>query len=382
MNIPLDYPTLRVIWWVLMGVLLIGFAVMDGFDLGIGMLLHRVARTNEERRIVLNTIGPVWEGNQIWFILGGGAIFAAWPEIYAVSFSGFYFAMLIILLALILRPVGFKYRGKIQSATWRAAWDICLFIGGFVPALVFGIAVGNVLQGVPFHYDDMLRAFYTGSFLALFNPFSLLCGLVSVCMLAMHGAIFLTIKTDGVIQARARNYARVFGLLTLVLFAVAGFWLATQVSGYVITSNISFDGVSNPLRKTVEVQAGAWLSNYIHYPQTLVAPVCGFIGAIFAILVVSIRWYRLAWVLSAISITGIITTVGVSMFPFILPSSSDPNMSLLVWDASASHLSLFIMLISTIIFMPIILLYTSWVYYVMRGKVTEEYINQNQKTLY
>ncbi|MHB1948035.1 MAG: cytochrome d ubiquinol oxidase subunit II [Gammaproteobacteria bacterium] len=382
MTIPIDYPTLRVIWWLLLGILLIGFAVMDGFDLGIGILLHRVARTNEERRIVLNTVGPVWEGNQIWFILGGGAIFAAWPEIYAVSFSGFYFAMLLILLALILRPVGFKYRSKIQNTNWRSFWDICLFISGFVPALVFGVAVGNVLQGVTFHYDDTLRSFFTGTFWGLLNPFALLCGLISVCMLAMHGASFLVIKTEGVIQERAINYVRLFGIATIILFAVAGFWLATRIPGYVVTSNILFDAPANPLHKKVATQLGAWLANYSKYPLTLAAPACGFGGAILAIWLAGLRRGKLAWLMSATSVTGIITTVGVSMFPFILPSSTQPDMSLLVWDASASQLTLFLMLIATVIFIPLIIAYTSWVYYVLRGKVTRDYFNQNQNNLY
>ncbi len=148
----IDYETLRVIWWLLIGVLLIGFAVTDGFDLGTGTLLPFVAKTDMERRIVINTIGPIWEGNQVWLIVGGGAIFAAWPPLYAVSFSGFYLAMFIILASLILRPVGFKFRSKRDSDTWRAAWDCALFIGGFVPALIFGVAMGNVLAGrsIPF----------------------------------------------------------------------------------------------------------------------------------------------------------------------------------------------------------------------------------------
>lgn len=382
MNIPIDYATLRVIWWVLLGVLLIGFAVMDGFDLGVGILLHRVARTNDERRVVLNTVGPVWEGNQIWLILGGGAIFAAWPEIYAVSFSGFYFAMLLVLLALILRPAGFKYRSKINNDTWRAIWDFGLFVGGFVPSLVFGVAMGNVLEGVPFHYDDTLRSFYTGTFFGLLNPFAVLCGLVSVCMLAMHGGIFLTIKAEGLIQQRAAGCAKLFGFLTIILFAVAGVWVAKGISGYSITSDLATAATSNPLHKTVVIQAGAWLANYSHYPLTLAAPICGFVAAFFAIILVAAKWFRTAWVMSALSIASIITTVGVSMFPFILPSSTNPEMSLVVWDASSSHLTLFIMLIATIIFMPLILMYTSWVYYVLRGKVTSDYINKNQNSVY
>lgn len=382
MHIPLDYETLRVIWWILLGLLLIGFAVMDGFDLGIGMLLHRVARTDEERRVVLNTIGPVWEGNQIWLILGAGAIFAAWPAIYAVSFSGFYFAMLLVLLALILRPVGFKYRSKLNNPTWRSIWDAGLFISGFVPALLFGVAVGNVLQGVPFYFDETLRSFYTGSLLELLNPFALLCGFVSVFMLIMHGGTFLTIKTHGVIQERARHYTRLFAIFTIVLFAIAGAFIIYQVSGYTLASYIAFDGPSNPLHKQVASQTGSWITNYYQYPWLLLAPFAGFIGAAITILFASLRLSRLSWLASAISITGIIGTVGVSMFPFILPSSSHPEMSLLVWDASSSQLTLFIMLIATAVFLPIIILYTSWVYYILRGKVTNDYVQQNQRNIY
>lgn len=191
---PLDYETLRIIWWLLIGILLIGFAIMDGFDLGVAMWLPWLGRTDIERRILINSIGPTWEGNQVWFILGGGAIFAAWPTLYALSFSGFYMAMLVVLLALILRPVGFKYRSKLDNPTWRAFWDWALFIGGFVPALIFGVAVGNVIQGVPFYFDESLRVFYTGSFFELLNPFALGCGLLSVLMLAMHGVFFYSSK--------------------------------------------------------------------------------------------------------------------------------------------------------------------------------------------
>lgn len=380
--IPLDYPTLRIIWWMLLGTLLIGFAVTDGFDLGIGMLLHRVARNNNERRIVLNSIGPIWEGNQIWLILGAGAIFAAWPEIYAVSFSGFYFAMLLVLFALILRPVGFKYRSKIQSDKWREFWDICIFIAGFVPALVFGIAVGNVLQGVPFHFDDTLRSFYTGSLLQLFNPFALLCGILSVVMLAMHGAVFLTIKTDGEIQKRAGNYARLCALLSIILFVIAGYWIKTHIVGYILPNGMAHDLPSNPLHKVVNLQVGAWIQNYYIEPRLLLAPEFGVLGAVFAMLFVTLNFPKIAWLASASSIAGMIATVGISMFPFILPSSSNPNMSLTVWDASSSHYTLFIMLVATVIFLPIILLYTSWVYYVLRGKVSQDYVNQNSQQLY
>ena len=239
----IDYDVLRVIWWLLLGVLLIGFAVTDGFDLGVGTLLPIVARTDLERRIVINTVGPVWEGNQVWLVLGGGAIFAAWPHIYAMSFAGFYLAMFAVLCALILRPVGFKYRSKRESATWRSSWDWALFLGGLVPALIFGVALGNVLQGVPFRFTPDMRMVYEGSFLGLLNPFALLCGLVSVAMLVMHGGAWLTLKTEGAIAARARRCASVAGVATLVLYGVAGVLLWGWVQGYQL--------ISTPDRKSV-----------------------------------------------------------------------------------------------------------------------------------
>ncbi len=366
----LSYETLRIIWWVLLGFLLTGFAVMDGFDLGVGMLLPFVGKTDIERRVVINTIGPVWEGNQVWIILGAGAIFAAWPYIYAVAFSGLYLAMLILLLGFILRPVGFKYRSKIQHPTWRSTGDWMLFLGGFIPALVFGVALGNVLQGLPFHFDETLRSFYTGSFFALFNPFALLCGLVSVCMLATHGGLYLAAKTTGVIQERARRYSQKTALLTIILFAVAGFWISYGISGYVLAKPMIHDAASNPLHKSVITQIGAWTHNYKRYPWMMIAPILGFLGAIGVMLFGSRGNSKFAFTLSGLSIIGIVTTVGFSLFPFLFPSSTNPSQSLMVWDASSSQLTLLVMLIAAIIFMPIILGYTAWVYRVMRGKVT------------
>ncbi|MFC7780170.1 cytochrome d ubiquinol oxidase subunit II [Legionella taurinensis] len=377
---PLDYETLRVIWWMLLGVLLIGFAVMDGFDLGVAMWLPWLAKTDMERRVLINSIAPTWEGNQVWFILGGGAIFAAWPALYALSFSGFYLAMLLVLLALILRPVGFKYRSKLSSPVWRNTWDKALFIGGAVPALIFGVAVGNVLQGVPFHYDESLRPFYTGSFLALLNPFALLCGLLSVSMLAMHGAFFLNVKTTSLLQERARKAARATALLTVVLFVAGGIALYSGIDGYVLTSPVVHDGPSNPFYKTVIKAPAAWFANYSNYPVLVAVPLLGIAGAIMAFVLASRR--VAAFVFSALSLVGIIATVGISMFPFILPSITNPAQSLTVWDSSSSHLTLFIMLVATVVFMPVILLYTAWVYRVLRGKVTEETVIQNRETAY
>ncbi|MCC2613034.1 cytochrome d ubiquinol oxidase subunit II [Neorhizobium petrolearium] len=371
----IDYETLRIIWWLLLGVLLIGFAVMDGFDLGTASLLPFVARTDVERRVVINAVGPVWEGNQVWLILGGGAIFAAWPPLYAVSFSGFYLAMFAILFALILRPVGFKYRSKRESAAWRSAWDWALFIGGFVPALVMGVAVGNVLQGVPFHFDGDFRIYYEGTTLfELLNPFGLLCGLLSVAMLLMHGAAWLVLKSEGPVAERARGYGSIAAMATIALFAIGGLWLWLGIDGYRITSEIVTTGPSNPLGKTAEQAPGVWFENYAAHGWMMIAPALGFLGAAGGLVFMRGRREILTILSTAVSILGIISTVGLSMFPFILPSSVDPRSSLTVWDASSSHLTLFIMLVVTVIFVPIIVAYTAWVYRVLWGKVDEKEI--------
>ena len=374
----LDYTTLRVIWWLLLGVLLVGFAVMDGFDLGVGTLLPFVARTDEERRLVINTVGPVWEGNQVWLILGGGAIFAAWPPLYAVSFSGFYLAMFLILFALILRPVGFKYRGKLPSQRWRNNWDWALFIGGFIPALIMGVAVGNVLLGVPYHFDDSQRVWYTGTFFGLLTPFALLAGLLSVAMLVSHGAAMLVLKTDGPVADRSARFGSIAALLSFVLFAVAGAWVAFGLPGYAVTSQVVTDGASNPLLKTAELTAaGGWLHNYSTMPATVLAPAVGLLGALASFVLLRKRRGGLAFIASGLSIAGIIFTVGFAIFPFLLPSSSQPGSSLTLWDASSSHLTLWIMLLATVIFLPIIIGYTTWVYRVLKGKTTLTEMGEN-----
>jgi len=367
----ISYEVLRVIWWLLLGIVLIGFAIMDGFDLGTATLLPFVSKNDMERRIVINTIGPVWEGNQVWLILGGGAIFAAWPTLYAVSFSGFYLAMFAILFALILRPVGFKYRSKIESPLWRMLWDWALFIGGAVPALIFGVAVGNVLQGVPFRLTDEMQIIYEGSFFGLLNPYALLCGLLSVVMLVMQGAVWLVLKTSGLIAERARTYGIYAGYVTCGLFVLNGLIIWLMGSGYSITSPVITDGPSDPLLKTVSQDSITWFSNYAAYPWMLLAPLLGIAGSVSTVFLLQKNREGIGFVTSSLSLLGIIATVGLSMFPMILPSSLQPEASLTVWDSSSSHMTLFIMLIVTVIFVPIVLAYTAWVFKVLWGKVDE-----------
>jgi len=378
----MDYETLKLVWWLLIGVLLVGFAIMDGHDMGMGVLLPFVGRNDLERRAVINTVAPHWDGNQVWFITAGGAIFAAWPLVYATAFSGFYWAMMAALWALFFRPVGFDYRSKIQNPTWRSTWDWGLFIGGAVPPIIFGVAFGNLLQGVPFHFDDILMSTYTGSFWQLLNPFALLAGVVSLGMITFQGANYLMMRTEGDIYRRTRTASLIFGALTFLTFALAGWWVATGINGYVITSALDPNGLPDPLAKTVETAAGAWMTNYHTYAWAKWVPIAAFVALAAGILFARLDKAGLAFWSSSAACAGIIGTAGVSMFPFIMPSSTDPRSSLTVYDAVSSHLTLGLMLGATVIFMPLIIFYTSWAYKVMWGKVTTEFIAANDKSAY
>jgi cytochrome bd ubiquinol oxidase subunit II len=379
---PIDYGTLRLVWWVLLGVLLIGFAVLDGFDLGTAILHPFVARTDSERRVSLNAVGPVWEGNQVWFILGGGAAFAAWPPLYAASFSGFYLAMFLVLAGLILRPVAITFRSKVTAKTWRQGWDRLFFLSGLVPALIFGVAFGNLFTGVPFHFDNALRLTYAGGLLGLLNPFALLCGLVSVAMLTLQGASWLALKVEGDVAARSRKFGLWAALALLLLFSLAGLWLAYGLDGYVLQSAADPAGPSNPTLKSVGREAGAWLDNYYRENWTLAAPGLAYLGALVAIIGLGFRITLLAFIASSLSVAGVVATAGLSLFPFLFPSSSDPGHSLTVWDSSSSQMTLFIMLIAVVFFLPIILAYTSWVFAILRGTVGEGAIEKETDSFY
>jgi cytochrome d ubiquinol oxidase subunit II len=377
----LDYETLKLIWWLLVGVLLVGFAVMDGHDMGMGALLPFVAKTDSERRVLINSVAPHWDGNQVWFITAGGAIFAAWPIVYATAFSGLYFALMAVLWAMFFRPVGFDYRSKVADPRWRTAWDWGLFVGSAVPALLFGVAFGNVLLGVPFNYDDNMRSFYTGTFWALLNPFALLAGLLSLSMIAFHGANYLIVRTEGVIQQRASRAALISGVLMVALFAVCGVMIA-GMQGYTLVSGPEAGAMQSPVGKMVEMQSGAWLANFNTVPLLWIFPALGFIGALVGMAFAAKLKGVLAFVSSSVAILGVIFTAGVAMFPFVLPSSSVPSHSLTAWDCVSSERTLGIMLWVALIMVPIVIAYTGWAYRIMRGKITIAHIEANDHSVY
>ena len=372
----LDYETLRIIWWLLLGVVLAGFAVTDGFDLGAVAFVRTLGRNDEERRALIETFEPFWEGNQVWLVLGGGATFAAWPLLYAASFSGFYFAMLAVLLALIARPVGLSVRNKMDDPRWRAIWDGLLIFSGVVPSLLFGVALGNLFLGVPLRFDVTLRMTYEGGLVGLLRPFALLCGLVSLAMILMHGLAWLQMKAHDELAARAARWLTPFAVGYAALYGLAGLWLATGLPGYRLDSPAAIDVPSNPLGKTVSI-GGTWFTNGPLGTWAIVLGVVAIVAALACALLARRGHEKLAFCASSGAVKLTVLSVGFALFPFLMPSSVDPKSSLTVWDASSSHHTLGLMLVATAIFLPLILLYTGWVYRVMRGRVSFEHVKQS-----
>lgn len=378
----MDYEFLRFIWWLLVGVLLIGFAITDGFDMGVGALLKVVGKDDMDRRVMINAVAPHWDGNQVWLITAGGALFAAWPPVYATAFSGFYLAMMLTLAALFMRPIGFDYRSKLENPAWRSNWDWALTFGSAVPPIIFGVAFGNLLQGVPFHFDELLRIKYTGSFFALLNPFALLVGVLSLLMFVSQGAAYLQMKTEGGLQKRSQTVGFIAGLGAAALFVLAGVWLNAGIDGYVVTSALDGNAINNAVSKTVEVRSGAWLQNFADYPLLWLAPVSGVAAFALSGLLSKAGKGALAFLLTSLGQAGVILTCGIAMFPFVMPSSSMPNHSLTMWDATSSELTLKIMFFVACVFVPIVLGYTIWSYIKMFGRINAQHISNNTHSLY
>ena len=375
-----DYETLKLIWWGLVGLLLIGFALTDGFDMGVGALLPVIGSTNTERRIMINTIGPHWEGNQVWFVTAGGALFAAWPMVYASAFSGMYAALIIVLLALFMRPVGFDYRAKKDSERWRRNWDRALFAGSVIPPVIFGVAFGNLFIGLPFEFDEFLRPDFKAGLLGLLTWFPLLAGLLRLSMLVMHGGVWLGLKTSDELRAKAVRSTLFAAVSTTLLFGICGIWIFSGMKGFVIETLP--DPYNDPLGKLVAVQEGAWLNNFIKWPLLWLFPLAGMLMPLMTAFLAKAKLDGLAFATSCVAITSIILTAAVALFPFVLPSSLNPNHSLTLWDATSSALTLNIMLMVACVFVPLVLSYTLWSYYKMWGRLDEAHINDNSHSLY
>ncbi|GAM61672.1 cytochrome d ubiquinol oxidase subunit II [Vibrio ishigakensis] len=289
--------------------------------------------------------------------------------------------MILTLAALWLRPLGLDYRSKIEDPKWRSAWDVCIGISGFVPPIIFGVAFGNLLQGVPFDLNEFMMPTYHGSFFGLLNPFALLCGLVSLSMIVMQGATWLQMKTTDDIHVRARAVAQWMGLATVVLFVIGGIWIQ-NIDGFVITSDLDLAAASNPLNKEVATVAGAWMNNFAEYPAMWLAPALGVLMPILAVMMSRAERCGFAFLFSSLGNAGIIFTAGLAMFPFVMPSSLNPDVSLTMWDSTSSELTLNLMTAVAFVMVPVILGYTTWCYYKMFGRLDNQFIEDNKNSLY
>jgi len=330
---------LNTLWFILIVILFIGYFILEGFDFGVGILLPLLGKDDRERRIIINTIGPVWDGNEVWLITAGGAIFAAFPNWYATMFSGFYLALVLMLFALIVRGVAFEFRSKDRYPKWRSFWDWMIFIGSFVPALLWGVALGNILRGVPIDQNMI----YVGTFFTLLNPYALLGGLTTLAVFTLQGAIFLGLKTTDEIMDRAVSATRKVGPAATVLvflFVAATYFLTDAFT------RLGIDPGIIPLGAGMALLAAGW---FVHQG-------------------------RLGWAFIFNSVTILLSTLTIfmSLYPRVMVSSLNPDWSLTIYNASSSPYTLTVMTIVALIFVPIVLAYQGWTYWVFRERIGKE----------
>lgn len=332
---------IQTIWFFLWGLLWAVYFMLDGFDLGMGTLMPFLAKNDTEKRTILNVAGPVWDGNEVWLISAGGVTFAAFPAVYATMFSGLYTALMLLLFALILRGVSAEFRSKLEGPGWRSIWDFCYFIGSFLPALLFGVAFANIFKGIPIDQNGVFQ----GSILTLLNPYGLLGGVMFVLMFCIHGALWLAVRTSGSMQAKASNTARkLWPLFVLVVVA----FLVYSLAGTTL------------------------FANYLKYPVLFLLLLVAVLGLVAMRLFIGAGKAVQAWISSAVTILGVTFFGLVGIFPALLPSSLKESYSLTAYNASSSPLTLDIMLVVAIIFVPIVIIYQAWVYKHFSHTITDE----------
>jgi cytochrome d ubiquinol oxidase subunit II len=332
---------LQAVWFLLIGVLLAGYAVLDGMDLG-AAFWHLFAKKERDRRLIINAVGPVWDGNEVWLLTGGGALFAAFPPVYAAVFSGMYPALMLLLLSLICRAVAVEFRGKVDSARWKAVWDFCFALGSAVAALLLGVALGNMMRGIPL--DP--AGYYTGTFFDLLNPFSIAVGLTGLAMFAVHGAVFIALKADGELSARASGWARKASVAYIALYVAASAWS--------LASNAHLRG------------------NYYQYPFLWIFPMGALASMARTPMLLGKGRVRDALLSSSASILFNFATIGAGLFPRLVPAINDLNMSLTAANASSSEKTLGVMLAVALIGMPLVIVYTVFAYRTFKGKTNPD----------
>jgi cytochrome d ubiquinol oxidase subunit II len=329
---------LNTLWFFLIGILFIGFFVLEGFDYGVGILLPFLGKDDDERRTIINTIGPVWDGNEVWVIAAGAAMFGAFPHWYATLFSGFYLALVLLLLALILRGVAFEFRSKNAGSDWRNFWDWAIFFGSFIPALLWGVAFGNILRGVPIN----AQMNYTGDFFGLLNSYALIAGLFALALMTLHGAVYLTLKTEDDILTRARNAATKLWYLAFVLYIVA-----------LIATVVSTDILTRPMMPIVVALGGGFV----------------LLAAFWCLRIKREGW---AFAMTTATIVATLFTFVLTLYPRVMISTLKPEWSLTIYTASSTPYTLSVMSVVALIFIPLVILYQGWTYWVFRQRVSKK----------
>lgn len=370
----LDYAFLKIFWWVLIGLVLIIYATTAGYDSGITIIMPFLKK-EKDRQVVINTSAPVWDGNMTWIVFAGGGLFVIWPVVYATAFSGFYAAMLCILWTTFFRPTGFDYRSKINSHAWRRFWDFGLFISGAFPVWIFGVILGNCFLGFPFHFDSFtFRDTYAGGFNGLMTGFGILAGFVSLLMIIMHGAAYMQRRTEGHLRELGHKLFYFFAIWTLITFSIAGFMVAFSINGYTLISSPP-NATLYPMNNVVSRGVGVWIDSYVNYPWKYYAPVIAYLSLFCSLWTNYLRWVVSTFWLSAVAVGGIITTAGATLFPFIMPSSTNPDQSLTVWNSTSSQYALDIMFYIGIALLVVIFCYKLFAFHTIWSKkqtVTEQ----------
>ena len=379
----LDYDILRVIWFILLVVLFVGFIVTDGFDMGVGIVLLYLGKTDLERRVLINTISPHWEGNQVWLVTSIGAMFAAFPLLYGTIFNGLYVIFLLVFIALFLRPMAFDYRSKLTSKKWKCYWDRALFVGSIVPIFFIGLILGNVFHGLSFSFNEMMQVQYDDNLWQYIKLNGILFGFFAIGVVVMHGCCWLQLKTVDNLYEQSRYIVMRVAVVNAILFMVIGCYLYFCVEGFTI-EQFSRAHYFDPLHKLIvqNTDKGAWFVNYLQNPLLFLVPCFALLCLFFVIFCSYQHWHAMAFLSSALFILCACATAAISLFPFLLPSVSHPSYSLLVWDSTSSQLNLQILLVVVFLFLPIVLAYTIWSYIKMSGRLDITFIEKNSKSLY
>jgi cytochrome bd ubiquinol oxidase subunit II len=364
-----DYITLKIIWWLIFGVIVVAFFVTAGMDIGVNFLLPIVGKSDYDRRLIINSTGPTWEGNQVWLILFVAGLLAIWPTLYATLLYSMYFLCLILVFTLILRPPGIDYRNKINSHTWRITWDICLFIGAIAVALAIAILVAYLFTGLPYYFDNDMRPIYQGSFYKLISPLSLLCFIVVLSWLSLHGALFLQYKLQDIPAQRSKKVVQIAGWTFLAAFIVTGVYVGFWIPAYKIDFIPELNSEFLPTAKIVSLLETGWCYNFTQNYWLWILPVLVLLATRVAMRLSKFGKPVTALFVNAIGMLALVFTVAAAIFPFLLLSQVNLNHSLTIWDAAASKNTLWYSLLAVVVLLPIVLLYTTWVYRVMRGKV-------------